>query len=207
MAKWQGRVVPLLRQQRKQGKYDIHSYSQKILEALEPIKKGEDDVGSTKNSSVYAVASAMDALQGKVQTTRDETKQGKDVPFAALLDLSSRPTAMQPSMSSSMNVRNGVGRFEVCRIFLATLSLANKGNVLILNDNDSPKEDDTEKTPNNKLPEMRVRLLSQQSTSTMSKFQAPSLRQENQVGHKRKKTNVDAKRSTRLRRKLKPIQL
>jgi hypothetical protein len=91
VGKWQARLAPLLEEEERKASFDIHQYSEVLIEnALAGLKR-------TKRKS-----------DG---TTQDTSTLSKIVDFGS--------------------VTRGCTKSDVCRFFLASLSLANSGNLKI----------------------------------------------------------------------------
>lgn len=114
--KWQAKLVPILEDEERRGVFDIHEYSNRIIE------KAQDGLQRQKRKS--------DGSIQKVPTTVDFER-----------------------------IAEGATPSDVCRLFLASLSLANAGNVLI----------------EEGAPTFRFDLLSNIVERPMETFQAPSL--------------------------------
>lgn len=98
---WQEKLTPLLKQQDTHPPFDIHHYGREIIGRLEEEQK-------TASLDKHSKTTKRDKNKRARLTEEDEEEQER-VPFETLVD--------------------GKSQFEVCRLFLASLQLANNGNV------------------------------------------------------------------------------
>ena len=104
VAAWQERLAPLLEAEERHLPFDIHRYSQRILTSL----ASHQPVALTPIGPKKAAVAPPPIVGGK--STNAAAAGGDAVqPFGQLV--------------------RGVERYEVCRLFLASLQLANSGNV------------------------------------------------------------------------------
>ncbi|CAI5705182.1 unnamed protein product [Peronospora effusa] len=100
---WQERLTPLLKQQDAHPPFDIHHYGREIIERLE-----EEHKSSSLNK--HSKSTKRDKnKRARIDLGSEDDEKKETVPFETLVD--------------------GKSQFEVCRLFLATLQLANSGNV------------------------------------------------------------------------------
>ncbi|ETM00457.1 hypothetical protein L917_02820, partial [Phytophthora nicotianae] len=99
---WQDKLSPLLKQQDTRPPFDIHQYGREIIGRLEEEQK---------NSSLEKHSKTTKKAQNKRARLATEEEETETVPFETLVD--------------------GKSQFEVCRLFLASLQLANSGNVAL----------------------------------------------------------------------------
>ncbi|ETN14706.1 hypothetical protein PPTG_22183 [Phytophthora nicotianae INRA-310] len=99
---WQDKLSPLLKQQDTRPPFDIHQYGREIIGRLEEEQK---------NSSLEKHTKTTKKAQNKRARLATEEEETETVPFETLVD--------------------GKSQFEVCRLFLASLQLANSGNVAL----------------------------------------------------------------------------
>ncbi|GMF18144.1 unnamed protein product [Phytophthora lilii] len=102
---WQEKLTPLLKQQDAHPPFDIHHYGREIIVRLEEEQKHsslDKHSKSTKRDK---------NKRARLDTSPDEDDERETVPFETLVD--------------------GKSQFEVCRLFLASLQLANNGNVAL----------------------------------------------------------------------------
>ncbi|KAG6623973.1 Condensin-2 complex subunit H2 [Phytophthora cinnamomi] len=102
---WQEKLTPLLKQQDAHPPFDIHHYGRAIMERLAEEKK---------NSSLNKHSKT---------TKRDKNKRARLEPVSE--DVEERETVPFETLVG------GKSQFEVCRLFLASLQLANTGNVAL----------------------------------------------------------------------------
>ncbi|CAI5714073.1 unnamed protein product [Hyaloperonospora brassicae] len=102
---WQEKLTPLLKQQEAHPPFDIHHYGREIIGRLEEEYKSfslDKLSGSSKRDK-------KKRARLNVLPEEEEAEERDTVPFETLVD--------------------GKSQFEVCRLFLASLQLANSGNV------------------------------------------------------------------------------
>ena len=129
-------MAPILREQSSHKAYDIHAYGRKVLDALASGPRAAEAVDRATSASPLASSGGDGDGRGG---------DGADVPFAALLlrdelegqnggdtDKAAAAAATATVSTKGSKVAPSVSRFEVCRLFLATLNLANHGNVKIV---------------------------------------------------------------------------
>ncbi|KAG7379309.1 Condensin-2 complex subunit H2 [Phytophthora pseudosyringae] len=99
---WQDKLTPLLKQQDTHPPFDIHHYGREIIGRLEEEQKSASlDMHSKKTKRDKNKRARLDPAS--------EEEERETVPFETLV--------------------GGKSQFEVCRLFLASLQLANNGNV------------------------------------------------------------------------------
>ncbi|EEY67220.1 condensin-2 complex subunit H2, putative [Phytophthora infestans T30-4] len=99
---WQDKLSPLLKQQDTRPPFDIHLYGREIIGRLEEEQK---------NSSLARHSKTTQRDKNKRIRLATDDEESETVPFETLVD--------------------GKSQFEVCRLFLASLQLANSGNVAL----------------------------------------------------------------------------
>ncbi|KAE9291292.1 hypothetical protein PF008_g25372 [Phytophthora fragariae] len=102
---WQEKLTPLLKQQDAHPPFDIHHYGREIIDRLAEEKK---------NSSLdqHSKTTKRDKnKRARLEPVSDDEDERETVPFETLVV--------------------GKSQFEVCRLFLASLQLANTGNVAL----------------------------------------------------------------------------
>ncbi|GMF33274.1 unnamed protein product [Phytophthora fragariaefolia] len=102
---WQEKLTPLLKQQDAHPPFDIHHYGREIIERLAEEKK---------NSSLdkHRKTTKRDKnKRARLEPVSEDEDEREAVPFETLVV--------------------GKSQFEVCRLFLASLQLANSGNVAL----------------------------------------------------------------------------
>ncbi|GLD98898.1 hypothetical protein PINS_up007616 [Pythium insidiosum] len=108
---WQDKLTPILKEQDRHPPFDIHRYGQSILENLEMETSSQKTTTKKKAK--------------KPPTDEQDDDQDADarptVPFDALV--------------------GGLQQFEVCRMFLASLQLANNGNVHLVHAHEAAEQD------------------------------------------------------------------
>ncbi|CAM9704806.1 unnamed protein product [Sphacelaria rigidula] len=135
---WQNKLEPLMRSQEKRQAFDIHVYGQSVLSR---------------------VAKALTPTQrAKVQKAK---KQG---PNKVVKEAAKASTEEIPPVDFGVVV-SGKQQFEVCRLFLASLQLANNGNVRLSHGQYAAEQDSTP---------LRLELLSLQDADNMTGTFAPS---------------------------------
>ncbi|KAJ0398012.1 hypothetical protein ATCC90586_004704 [Pythium insidiosum] len=110
---WQDKLAPILKEQDRHPPFDIHRYGKSILENLE--------IETSK------VADDADAAE--------TTKRSKKAKSKAAVDDADRPTVPFDALVG------GLQQFEVCRMFLASLQLANNGNVHLVHAQEAAEQD------------------------------------------------------------------
>lgn len=125
---WQDIVQPLLREQENRGPFDIHSYG---LGVIESIKNSPEHVRTMTLPEMpeIIIRKRKEAIQKR--KARGEPIDEDDFEFN--ID----PTIPVVTLDLETALRNKKS-YEVCRIFLATLQLANSGNVEIAVDPQAP---------------------------------------------------------------------
>ncbi|KAG7394281.1 Condensin-2 complex subunit H2 [Phytophthora boehmeriae] len=98
---WQERLTPLLKQQDAHPPFDIHHYGREIIGRLE---EETDRISKTPKKDKKSNKRAR-------PDPPEDDEEAETVPFETLVD--------------------GKSQFEVCRLFLASLQLANNGNVAL----------------------------------------------------------------------------
>ncbi|OWZ23604.1 Condensin-2 complex subunit H2 [Phytophthora megakarya] len=99
---WQEKLTPLLKQQDTHPPFDIHHYGREIIGRLE-----EEQKNSSLDKQRKSTRRDKNKRARVGQVSDDEEREA--VPFETLVD--------------------GKSQYEVCRLFLASLQLANNGNV------------------------------------------------------------------------------
>ncbi|KAF1784009.1 Condensin-2 complex subunit H2, C-terminal [Phytophthora cactorum] len=100
---WQDKLSPLLKQQDTRPPFDIHLYGREIIGRLEEEQKNA-------SLAMHSKTTKRDKnKRARLEPASDEEESA--VPFETLVD--------------------GKSQFEVCRLFLASLQLANNGNVAL----------------------------------------------------------------------------
>ncbi|KAF4146822.1 Condensin II complex subunit CAP-H2 or CNDH2 C-terminal [Phytophthora infestans] len=99
---WQDKLSPLLKQQDTRPPFDIHLYGREIIGRLEEEQK---------KSSLAKHSKTTQRDKNKRTRLATDDEESETVPFETLVD--------------------GKSQFEVCRLFLASLQLANSGNVAL----------------------------------------------------------------------------
>ncbi|KAG2972540.1 hypothetical protein PC119_g23136, partial [Phytophthora cactorum] len=100
---WQDKLSPLLKQQDTRPPFDIHLYGREIIGRLEEEQKNA-------SLAMHSKTTKRDKnKRARLESASDEEESV--VPFETLVD--------------------GKSQFEVCRLFLASLQLANNGNVAL----------------------------------------------------------------------------
>ncbi|CAH0516090.1 unnamed protein product [Peronospora belbahrii] len=107
VSEWQEKLTPLLKQQDARLPFDIHHYGCEIIEHLEEEHKSA--IFHKHGKSIKRKTNKRARLNPGLE---DEEEKDIKVLFETLVD--------------------GKSQFEVCRVFLATLQLANSGNVSLL---------------------------------------------------------------------------
>uniref|UniRef100_A0AAV1TB65 Condensin-2 complex subunit H2 n=1 Tax=Peronospora matthiolae TaxID=2874970 RepID=A0AAV1TB65_9STRA len=107
VSEWQEKLTPLLKQQDAHPPFDIHHYGREIIGRLEEEHK------SFSLDKLSGSSMREKLKRARLNVVSEEEEEERDtVPFETLVD--------------------GKSQFEVCRVFLATLQLANSGNVSLL---------------------------------------------------------------------------
>lgn len=139
---WQNKLEPLMRSQENRQAFDIHMYGQSVLssvaKALTPAQR----------------AKIQKAKKGESCKAAKELSKGKEM--AGMEEI--------PPVDFG-TVVSGKQQFEVCRLFLASLQLANNGNVRLSHGQYAA---DQASTP------FRLELLSLQDADNMTGYFAPS---------------------------------
>ncbi|KAG3246953.1 hypothetical protein PI124_g8346 [Phytophthora idaei] len=100
---WQDKLSPLLKQQDTRPPFDIHLYGREIIGRLEEEQKNA-------SLAMHSKTTKRDKnKRARLEPASDEEESA--VPFETLVD--------------------GKSQFEVCRLFLASLQLANNGNLAL----------------------------------------------------------------------------
>jgi condensin-2 complex subunit H2 len=102
---WQEKLTPLLKQQDAHPPFDIHHYGQEIIDRLE-----EEQNGASLDQHSRTTKRAK-KKRARLDPGSEDEEQRETVPFETLVE--------------------GKSQFEVCRLFLASLQLANNGNVAL----------------------------------------------------------------------------
>jgi condensin-2 complex subunit H2 len=98
--KWQSKVKPMLENEERRPVFDIHAYSQRILTSMEQDLEHQRAAKDDEN---------MNLNNEDAAASQDDTKGNPLVDFAT--------------------VTQDCEQYDVCRIFLAALSLCNAGNI------------------------------------------------------------------------------
>jgi hypothetical protein len=116
VSEWQGKLIPVLEEENLRKEFDIHEYGRSIVDKLMKVKSEEIlDAGESKAMKSDSIADAAASPEHKIVSTDaldEPSKLPEPIPFSAVVS------------SDAL--------FEVCRSFLATLQLANNGNIQIL---------------------------------------------------------------------------
>lgn len=114
---WQEKLTPLLKQQDAHPPFDIHHYGREIIGRLEEELK----------------SFSLDKLSGSCK--RDEKKRAR-------LNMSPGQEAeTERGAVPFVTLVGGKSQFEVCRLFLASLQLANSGNMCPLHAHSTAEHD------------------------------------------------------------------
>ncbi|KAL4092620.1 hypothetical protein PRIC1_011612 [Phytophthora ramorum] len=104
---WQEKLTPLLKQQDAHPAFDIHHYGREIIDRLEEEQKS---TSLDKHSRATRKDKATNK-RARLDPVPEDEEEIETVPFETLV--------------------GGKSPFEVCRLFLASLQLANNGNVAL----------------------------------------------------------------------------
>eukprot|EP00752_Nemacystus_decipiens_P010040 g8953.t1 len=155
---WQEKLEPLMESQEKRQAFDIHAYGQSVLSrvasVLTPAQRARattavkgTEVKVADNSDRSAARSGND-VDGNCNATGDSKGDEPDLP---VVDFGV--------------VVAGKERFDVCRLFLASLQLANNGNVRLFHGDNAAEQ---ETTP------FELQLLTLQNSDNMAGCFAPT---------------------------------
>mmetsp|Transcript_8244 Transcript_8244/g.14588 ORF Transcript_8244/g.14588 Transcript_8244/m.14588 type:complete len:689 (-) Transcript_8244:60-2126(-) len=161
---WEERIEPLLAEQNQHPPFNIHAYGTVILRRLalrvppkesdsdDPAKSSTDD-GTISFDDLSARLGAVALPKSKGEDADSDEEEENVISNEAEYDADKNPQPLE--------------QFEVCRLFLASLQLANNGNVELVHETNNS--------------ELRFRLLDNvQADEKLRGFRAPSLQDENQ---------------------------
>lgn len=141
--KWQAKLAPILEEEERRSAFDIHIYSQKLIDSAEQGRLKRKSDGSMQVS----------------YNTFFEHNVSFDY-FTQLILLILQ--AVETKTVEFESVTRQCTQSDVCRLFLASLNLANMGNLKITEGSSS----------------FRFDVISNRIEMPMETFQAPSLAQE-----------------------------
>lgn len=114
---WQARLAPILEEEERRAAFDIHRYSEDLLktakQGLQRIKRKSDGSEHVRVPSVSVFTSLIPA------------------PFHSVLNHSLLSIQAASTTVHFDAVTKNCTQSDVCRLFLASLSLANSGNIYI----------------------------------------------------------------------------
>jgi condensin-2 complex subunit H2 len=113
---WQEKLEPLMAEQDSHPAFDIHEYGQHIVDSLERIDLNAKQGGAAEGGENAAANKQAAKRQGK--------KAAEKAAAAALAEAAAEPVAFG-------ELAEGMEPYEACRMFLASLQLANQRNVLL----------------------------------------------------------------------------
>lgn len=140
---WQNRLKPILEQEETRAAFDIYTYSKDVVRALEVCKKGD-----TKSIN----DDPMDDVDSEDEEESTPKVDKRRINFAQVVQ--------------------GKEPHDVCRMFLATLSLCNSGNVALYQ---------AKSTGNVVKQPLEMSLLSTEIERPMETYLAPSAEDEAMV--------------------------
>ena len=111
VAKWQSKVKPMLEDEEKRPAFDIHAYGLKIVESME------------QNLQQQQQEKQQEAQQDEENATENAAKS--DVNHPGKVD------GGAPRLVDFAHVTRDCEQYDVCRMFLASLSLCNAGNIAV----------------------------------------------------------------------------
>ncbi|CAB1110484.1 unnamed protein product [Ectocarpus sp. CCAP 1310/34] len=144
---WQEKLEPLMESQEKRQAFDIHAYGQSVLSRVASVL-----TPAQRARAHTAVKGVQPKMADNSAGSPEEAVQADTAePEVPLVDFGT--------------VVAGKERFDVCRLFLASLQLANNGNVRLFHGDNAAEQ---ETTP------FRLELLTLQNSDNMSGYFAPS---------------------------------
>ncbi len=185
---WEDRLMPVLRHQHAHPKYDIHEYGSRLLDtlSLEVAKNveayinardvtAEDGEGEGEDGGAAAVAATEGGADAGVQGDGTSAMGGggpkdeqQDIMAAPFIHIAAKQQA---------------SRYEVCRLFLSMLQLANDKNVELRHETleggllESLMGNDMDAIADRLTDSLKVRLLSKEKAKAVEMVDHPAAQQ------------------------------
>eukprot|EP00515_Schizochytrium_aggregatum_P004429 CAMPEP_0202048890 /NCGR_PEP_ID=MMETSP0963-20130614/3021_1 /ASSEMBLY_ACC=CAM_ASM_000494 /TAXON_ID=4773 /ORGANISM="Schizochytrium aggregatum, Strain ATCC28209" /LENGTH=706 /DNA_ID=CAMNT_0048613853 /DNA_START=1 /DNA_END=2121 /DNA_ORIENTATION=+ len=137
--RWEEKIEPFLVEQTARPAFDIHNYGGRILSGFaSTVSSGSKDVSGSGSLLSFDELSARIGELGLNKQSQSSEDSSED-------EADSDSEHVAPEATTSTPGASALDQFEVCRLFLASLQLANNGNVELVHESNNS--------------ELRIRLL------------------------------------------------